>query len=67
MLFEQVGLGHLVVEAAGLVVEVLVGEEVDVDAALGFIYLGHLGRNVEIRAETREGRNRRRHQLSFPS
>lgn len=42
LLFEQVRLGHLVVEAAGGVVEVLVSEKVDVDAALGFIYLGDL-------------------------
>lgn len=41
-LFEQVRLGHLMVEAAGRVVEALVGEKVDVDAALGFVYLGNL-------------------------
>ena len=32
------------VEAAGRVVEALVSEEVDIDAALGFIYLGNLGK-----------------------
>ncbi len=41
-LFEQVGLGHLMVKAAGRVVEILVGEKVDVGAALGFIYFGNL-------------------------
>lgn len=45
LLFKQVGLGHLMVEAAGWVVEVLVGEEVDVDTALGFIHLSNLGAN----------------------
>lgn len=45
LLFEQVGLGHLMVEAAGWVVEVLVGEEVDVDTTLGFIHLSNLGVN----------------------
>lgn len=48
LLFEQVRLGHLMVEAAGRVVEVLVGKKVDVDAALGFIYLGNLGRDVKV-------------------
>lgn len=43
-LFEQVGLSHLMVEAAGRVMEALVSEKVDVDAALGFVYLGNLGR-----------------------
>lgn len=41
-LFEQVRLGHLMVEAAGRVMEALISEKVDVDAALGFIYLGNL-------------------------
>lgn len=44
LLFEQVRLGHLMVEAAGWVMEVLVGEEVDIDTALGFIHLSNLGR-----------------------
>lgn len=43
-LFEQVRLGHLMIEAAGWVMEALVSEEVDIDAALGFIYLGNLGK-----------------------
>lgn len=43
LMFEQVRLGHLMVEAAGRVVEVLISEEVDVDTALGFIHLGNLG------------------------
>ncbi len=41
-LFEQIRLGHLMVEAAGRVMEALVGEKVDVDAALGFIYFCNL-------------------------
>lgn len=43
LLFEQVRLRHLIVEAAGCVVEVLISEQVDVDAALGFIHLRNLG------------------------
>ena len=55
LLLEQVGLGHLVVEAAGRVVEVLVGEKVDVDAALGFIYLGNLrGEKAKVSVEAHE-------------
>lgn len=46
-LLEEVGLGHLVVEAAGRVEEVLVGEQVDTDAVLGFIHFGNLG-SVEV-------------------
>lgn len=47
-LFEQVRLGHLMVEAAGRVVEVLVSEKVDVDATLGIICFGNLwGGNVK--------------------
>lgn len=42
------------VEAAGRVVEVLVGEKVDVDAALGFIYLGNLGGNVKVNEKDRD-------------
>lgn len=42
LLFEQVRLGNVMVEAAGRVVKVLVGEKVDVDAALAFIYLDDL-------------------------
>lgn len=45
-LFEQVRLGHLMVEAAGRVVEVLVGEKVDINTALGFVYLGDLGKGT---------------------
>lgn len=45
LLFEQVRLGHLMVEAASRVVEVLIGEQVNVDAALGFIHLGNLESN----------------------
>jgi len=41
---EQLGLEHLVVEAALGVVEVLVGEEMHVDAALGGVNLCNLGR-----------------------
>lgn len=48
LLFEQVRLGHLMVEATGRVVEVLVSEQVDVDAALAFIHLGNLGRNDKV-------------------
>lgn len=54
-LFEQVGLGHLMVEAVGGVVEALVGKKVDVGAAFGFIYLGNLKEgNVEVRVEVHE-------------
>lgn len=48
------------VEAASRVVEVLVGEKVDVVAALGFIYLGNLGGKIRGREDatkcSREGR-----------
>lgn len=47
LLSEQVRLAHLMVEAAGSVMEVLVGEEVDVSAALGVINLGNLGRKCQ--------------------
>lgn len=47
LLFEQVRLCHLMIETAGRVVEVLVGEKVDIDAALVFVYLGNLGGNVK--------------------
>lgn len=45
LLFEEVGLGHLIVETAAQVVEVLVSEQVNVGAELAFIHFGHLGRN----------------------
>lgn len=48
LLFEQVRLGHLMVKAAGRVVEVLVSEQVDVDAALAFIHFGNLGGNDKV-------------------
>lgn len=33
------------IEAASWIMEVLVSEKVDVDAVLGFVYLGNLGRD----------------------
>lgn len=33
------------IEAAGWIVEVLVSKKVDVDAVLGFVYLGNLGQD----------------------
>lgn len=50
LLLEQGGLRHLVVEAAVRGVEVLVGEQVNVDAALGFIHFSNL-RSVEVCGE----------------
>lgn len=44
LLFEQVRLGDLLVEAASRVVEVLVGEQADVGAALGFVHFHNLER-----------------------
>lgn len=35
-------MGHLMVEAAGQVVEVFVSEKVDADTALGVVYFGNL-------------------------
>lgn len=54
LLFEQVRLGHLMVQAAGWIVEVFVREQVDADAVLGFIYLDNLG-NVEEHEEEKAG------------
>lgn len=52
------------VEAAGGVVETLVSEQVDVDAALGFVYLGNLGRgdvraSVELHDADEQGEGQR--------
>lgn len=33
------------IEAAGWIVEVLVSKKVDIDAVLGFVYLGNLGQD----------------------
>lgn len=45
-MFEEVRGGHLAVEASRGVVEVLVGEQVDMDyAALGLVQLGYLWRD----------------------
>lgn len=58
-LFEQVRLDHLMIEAAGRVMEALVSKKVDVDTALGFVYLGNLGRgdakvSVEVHEEEKQ-------------
>lgn len=59
-LFEQVRLGYLMVEAAGRVMEVLVGEKVDVYTALGFVYLGNLGKgNVKVSVAVHEEEKQR--------
>lgn len=43
LLLQEVGLGHLTVEAAGGVVEVLVGKKVDRDATSRVVDFGNLG------------------------
>lgn len=44
LLFEEVGLGHLMVQAAGRLVEVLVRKKVDRDATSRVIDFGNLER-----------------------
>lgn len=57
------------VEAAGRVVEALVGEKVDVDAALGFVHLSDLGRgdirvSGELHDEDKQGEGMQQKELS---
>ena len=54
LMFEQVRLRHLMVEAAGRVMEVLIGEQVDVGAALVFVYLSHLLSDENVKGDTRK-------------
>lgn len=45
------------IEAAGWIVEVLVSKKVDIDAVLGFVYLGNLGdekEGVKMQVEKRQ-------------
>lgn len=45
LLTEKVRVRHLMVEAVGGIVEILISEEVNIDETLGFIHAGNLEGN----------------------